>query len=117
MNFRIEKLEQGHTRDLTTFDCGATVYNTWLSEHALSSVRAGVCAVYLLIESSGGSERVAGYFAISPTLVLRDQTPHQLSRGWPLAVPAWRLGKLAFTSTFVATPQPSGVASFSGKRS
>jgi ribosomal protein S18 acetylase RimI-like enzyme len=81
--------------DLEAFDCGETAYNEWLSRHAASSVKAGVCAVYLLIERSRDRERVVGYFAINPTQVVREQAPTSISRGWPLNVPAWRLGKLA----------------------
>ena len=38
---------------------------------------------------------MVGYFAINPTQVVREQAPLSLSRGWPLSVPAWNLGKLA----------------------
>jgi ribosomal protein S18 acetylase RimI-like enzyme len=81
--------------DLGDFDCGEPVYNTWLVEHAAASVQAGVCAVYLLIESTGDASRVVGYYAISPTQVVREQAPPSMVRGWPRAVPAWKLGKLA----------------------
>jgi ribosomal protein S18 acetylase RimI-like enzyme len=81
--------------DLGSFDCGEAPYNDWLSRHASASVKAGVCAVYLLIERSQDRERVARYFAINPTQVAREQAPLSPSRGWPLSVPAWNLGKLA----------------------
>lgn len=81
--------------DLETFDCGEAAYNDWLTEHAAASVKAGVCAVYLLVERSQDRERVVGYCAINPTQVVREQAPTSLSRGWPLSVPAWKLGKLA----------------------
>lgn len=81
--------------DLESFDCGEATYNDWLTRHAAASVKAGVCAVYLLIERSRDSERVVGYFAINPTQVVREQAPTSLSRGWPLSVPAWKLGKFA----------------------
>ncbi len=38
---------------------------------------------------------MVGYFAINPTQVVREQAPLSLSRGWPLSVLAWNLGKLA----------------------
>ena len=81
--------------DLGSFDCGEAGYNDWLTRHACASVKAGVCAVYLLIERSPDRERVVGYFTINPTQVVREQAPLSLSRGWPLSVPAWNLGKLA----------------------
>ena len=81
--------------DLESFDCVEAAYNDWLTRHASASVKVGVCAVYLLIERSQVRERVVGYFAINPTQVVREQAPPSLSRGWPLSVPAWNLGKLA----------------------
>lgn len=81
--------------DLESFDCGAPAYNTWLRQHAASSVQAGICAVYLLIETHNDRTRVVGYYAINPTLVVRESVPRTIARGWPDSVPAWKLGKLA----------------------
>jgi ribosomal protein S18 acetylase RimI-like enzyme len=81
--------------DLAAFDCGVPAYNVWLIDHAATSVQAGVCAVYVLIESDGPASRVVGYYAISPTQVVRDEAPQRMARGWPRSIPAWRLGKLA----------------------
>ena len=81
--------------NLAAFDCGAPAYNDWLTGHAATSVQAGVCAVYLLVEHAGHDVRVVGYYAINPTLVVRAEVPGSLARGWPVAVPAWKLGKLA----------------------
>lgn len=91
--YRVIKLAPGH--DLGAFDCGEPTYNDWLFRHAGSSVHAGVAAVYLLLEETEGQSRVVGYYAISPTQVVRDDVPKPLSRGWPRTVPAWKLGKLA----------------------
>jgi ribosomal protein S18 acetylase RimI-like enzyme len=91
--YRVTKLAPGY--DLETFDCGEPTYNNWLTRHATASVQAGVAAVYLLLEASGAGERVVGYYAINPTQVVRDDVPKPMSRGWPRAVPAWKLGKLA----------------------
>lgn len=95
---RYEVVRIDETYDLTAFDCGNDPYNVWLSEHAASSVRAGVCAVYLLVERHEGETsvgRVVGYYAISPTQVVRSDVPARRSRGWPQAVPGWMIGKLA----------------------
>lgn len=85
--------------DLGSFDCGQPTYNAWLARHAATSVRAGVCAVYLLLESGGPTERTAervvGYYAINPTQVVREDVPMAMGRGWPQTVPGWKLGKLA----------------------
>lgn len=83
----------GH--DLGAFDCGEAEYNEWLVTHAGRSVSSGVCAVYLLIETTRGSRRVVGYYAINPAQAVRADLPRSMARGWPAAVPAWKLGKLA----------------------
>lgn len=81
--------------ELSGFVCGDPVYDTWLAEHAAASVRAGVCAVYLLLERSDEAARVVGYYAINPTQIARADAPSRLTRGWPTHVPAWKIGKLA----------------------
>ena len=96
--YRVTKLAPGHDTgafDLGAFDCGESTYNDWLTLHAAASVRAGVAAVYLLLEDYEQGERVVGYYAINPSQVIRDDVPKKLSRGWPQAVPAWKVGKLA----------------------
>lgn len=91
--YRVTKLAPGY--DLGAFDCGKPSYNEWLVRHAASSVQAGVSAVYLLLEAREATSWVMGYYAISPTQVVREDVPQSLSRGWPQTVPAWKLGKLA----------------------
>lgn len=91
--YRIVKWAPGY--DLGAFDCGELSYNDWLTRHAAASVRSGVCAVYLLLKEEDGRALVVGYYAISPTQVVRDVAPAGMARGWPHVVPAWRLGKLA----------------------
>jgi len=91
--YRVTKLAPGY--DLGAFDCGEPAYNDWLARHAVASVRAGVAAVYVLLEETADQSRVVGYYAINPTQVVREAVPTSLSRGWPQTVPAWKLGKLA----------------------
>jgi len=91
--YQVVRFSDDH--DLSEFDCGHDIYNTWLREHAASSIRAGVCAVYLLIERAEDRERVVGYFAINPTQVATIEIPAKDTRGWPRTVPAWKIGKLA----------------------
>ncbi|MGH3450878.1 MAG: hypothetical protein ACRDQW_09125 [Haloechinothrix sp.] len=91
--YRVTKLARGY--DLRDFDCGDPTYDEWLVRHAAASVQAGISAVYLLLEENDEASRVVGYYAINPTQVVREDVPASLSRGWPQAVPAWKLGKLA----------------------
>jgi hypothetical protein len=52
--------------------------------------------VYLLIETQTAPEqKVAGYFAICPTLVIRDDMPKPMQRNLLRSTPAWLLAKLA----------------------
>ncbi|MCD4852410.1 hypothetical protein LN996_16470 [Arthrobacter sp. AK01] len=68
----------------------------WLTEHAAKSVESGASMVYLFIESQIPTEqKVVGYFAICPTLVVRDDMPKPLQRNLPRSTPAWLLAKLA----------------------
>ncbi|UUZ59684.1 type II toxin-antitoxin system TacA family antitoxin [Nocardioides sp. B-3] len=90
--YTVAKLAPEH--ELEAFDCGESGYNDWLTQHAAASARAGVSAVYLLLEAEADQTRVVGYYAINPTQILRAEVPHSMSRGWPQAVPAWKLGKL-----------------------
>lgn len=83
--------------DLRDFDCGTSAYNDWLTEHALVALAAGSSAVYVLLKKSdpGSEDRVVGYYAICPTLVVRDQIPRPLRHGMLRAAPGWLLAKLA----------------------
>jgi len=97
--YRVTKLAPSF--DLGAFDCGEFGYNQWLVEHAVKAVEAGSSMVYLLLERSrpGADERVVGYYAICPTMVLRDDMRKSLQRGVLRAAPAWLLGKLALDSS------------------
>ena len=83
-----------HPYNLSEFGCSDEFYNSWLRHHAATSVRSGVCAVYLLVERTGHRERVVGCFAINPTQVASADFPAHHARGWPRSVPAWKIGKL-----------------------
>ncbi len=93
--YRVTKLTPRF--DLRDFDCGEPAYNEWLVQHAVKAVQAGSSMVYLLLEQvdPGAKERVVGYYAICPTVVVRDDMPKSLQRGVLRAAPAWLLAKLA----------------------
>lgn len=93
--YRVTKLVTGI--DLGGFDCGEPSYNQWLSEHAGTAVESGSSMVYLLLERSrpDSTERVVGYYAICPTMVIRDEMPKSVQRGTLRRAPAWLLAKLA----------------------
>ena len=94
--YRVTKLTPGF--DLRAFDCGESAYNEWLVQHSANAVQAGSSMVYLLLQQAdhaGAEERVAGYYAICPTVVVRDDMPKSLQRGMLRAAPAWLVAKLA----------------------
>jgi hypothetical protein len=96
--YYVTKLALGY--DLGAFDCGETAYNEWLTDHAGQAVEAGSSMVYLLLENRPESDdRVVGYFAICPTLVVPDGMPKPLQRKVLRNAPGWLLAKLALDSS------------------
>ena len=106
--YRVTKLAPSF--DLRAFDCGEPGYNEWLVQHAANAVEAGSSMVYLLLQQAypGTEELVAGYYAICPTVVVRDDMPKSLQRGVLRAAPAWLLAKLALTDLCATTMAASG---------
>ncbi|WP_375494045.1 N-acetyltransferase [uncultured Jatrophihabitans sp.] len=95
--------------DLNGFDCGEPSYNQWLTSAAARAHESGSAHVTLLIEiSERATERVVGYFAICPTLVVRDQMPHPMQRRMLRSTPGWLIAKLALAMPLRATPQQWG---------
>lgn len=95
MTFRVEALGADH--DLEPFDCGNPDLDGWLKRHAFNARGQGT-RTYVLIEVDSGS--VAGYFALAPHLVTRDEAPKRISRGAPAQIPAILLAKLALDRRF-----------------
>lgn len=90
MSYRVEPLAADH--HLGAFDCGHDQLNIWLKEHARGATGQGT-RTYLLINEA--TMTVAGYFALAPHLLQRDDAPRGISRGAPQRIPAILLAKLA----------------------
>lgn len=90
MSYRIEPLADAH--DLDAFACGRHALDVWLKQHARPATGQGT-RTYLLIEKS--TDAVAGYFAIAPHLVERDEAPRRVGRGAAQRIPAILLARLA----------------------
>lgn len=90
MTFRVEPLGDHHLLD--TFDCGNPELNQWLQVHARQATAQGT-RTYVLSAAAG--EQVAGYFALAPHLVERQEVPTTVGRGAPRRIPAILLAKLA----------------------
>ncbi len=90
MSYRVEPLAGGHNLD--AFDCGHDALTGWLRQHARNAAGQGT-RTYLLVEEATGA--LAGYFAIAPHLIHRDDAPPRVARGAPQLIPAVLLAKLA----------------------
>jgi GNAT superfamily N-acetyltransferase len=86
----VEQLAAGH--DLDAFDCGHDALTAWLRQHARSATGQGT-RTYLLMDEATGT--VAGYFALAPHIIERDDAPRGVGRGAPQRIPAILLAKLA----------------------
>ncbi|MGO9322710.1 MAG: N-acetyltransferase [Solirubrobacteraceae bacterium] len=90
MSDRVEPLAARH--DLNASDCGQEALIIWLRQHARRATAQGT-RTYLLIDED--TEAVAGYYALAPHLLAREDTPRGVGRGAPKRIPAILLAKLA----------------------
>ncbi len=93
IEYRITPWASGY--DLEAFDCGDPSYNSWLANDAGRACKSGTSAVYLLLEVGEQRDRVVGYYAICPTMIVRETMPKALQRGSLAETPGWLLTKLA----------------------
>lgn len=104
---RLVRLLAGDDRfDLSAFDCGEPAYNQWLVDTAPRAVESGSAAVHLLVVAAtdGQRERVVGYFAICPTLIMRGDAPKPVRRSLLRSAPGWLLAKLALDRSLRGDP-------------
>lgn len=95
--------------DLAGFDCGEQAYNMWLTDAAAQAQKTGSAHVTVLIEcGETGTDRVVGYFAICPTLVVRDQMPKPMQRRMLRSTPGWLVAKLAVDASPRGQPEQWG---------
>jgi len=90
VTYRVEALRDDH--DPAGFECGNASLTDWLKTHARLAKGQGT-RTYVLIDQAAAT--VAGYFAIAPHLVAREDVPRGLGGGAPRHVPAILLAKLA----------------------
>ena len=90
MTFRVESLGEHHQLD--SFDCGNLELNQWLRLHARHATAQGT-RTYVVVGND--SEQVAGYFALAPHVIERQEIPTRVGRGAPRQIPAILLAKLA----------------------
>jgi predicted GNAT family N-acyltransferase len=85
-----ERLEHVHGHD--RFDCGVRPLNDWLLREAHRAQRSDTARSYVWIRAD--SLTVVGYYAITPTEVLKADLPRSLAGGVSV-VPGYLLGRLA----------------------
>jgi GNAT superfamily N-acetyltransferase len=90
VTFRVEPLGDHHQLD--SFDSGKPELDQWLHLHARHATAQGT-RTYVLIDEA--SEQIAGYFALAPHLIERQEVPTSVGRGAPRRIPAILLAKLA----------------------
>ncbi|MDO8212439.1 hypothetical protein [Conexibacter sp. CPCC 206217] len=90
MSYRLAPLAPEH--ELDDFRCGEPALDEWLRKHARNAAGQGTRTYELLNERTNGT---AGYFAIAPHLLGREQAPRRIGRGAPARIPAILLAKLA----------------------
>lgn len=100
MSYRVEPLGD---HELSGFRCGDGQLDEWLIRHARRAMGQGT-RTYLLV---GADDSVAGYFAITPHYLRREETPSRIGRGAPRQIPAILLAKLALDESL----QGSGLGS------
>ena len=88
VSFRVEPLAE---HDVAGFRCGIEELDDWLVSHARAANGQGT-RTYVLVGADGS---VAGYYAITPHFLAREQAPARIARGAPRQIPAILLAKLA----------------------
>lgn len=82
--------------DLSEFDCGITVLNSWLNKHALKNETAGACRTYVTLSE----DKLAGFYSMAAGSVASLDTPGKVRRNMPTPVPVMILGRLAVDSRY-----------------
>lgn len=82
---------------VSDFHCGEEALDSWLRGRARSNERSGASRTMVSTTRDG---RVAGYYCLSSSSVVRDAVPTELSRQQPDPIPVVLLGRLAVDEEF-----------------
>jgi GNAT superfamily N-acetyltransferase len=82
---------------ISTFHCGQTSLDEWLRNRAIGNEKAGVSRTMVSATRDG---RVAGYYCLSASSLVRDDGPPDLAAGMPTVIPVVLLGRLAVDEEF-----------------
>lgn len=79
---QLERLGTHH--DVSGFVSGNEELDSWLRRHALAAQQMDSARTFLLVRGGeGAGSRVAGYFSLTMSSVLRAEAPPKLVRGLP----------------------------------
>ncbi|MCB0242268.1 MAG: GNAT family N-acetyltransferase, partial [Anaerolineae bacterium] len=88
-----EPIAKRHNRD--AFDCGDAALNELLRRYARQAHDSGGAKTFLAVPDDD-SQRVLGFYSLSPASVGFSRTPEVIKRGLArYDVPVFRLGRLA----------------------
>ena len=73
--FIIEKLRREH--DLSQFDCGNPVLDSWLQKYAWANQQADSAKTYVAVAGS----RIAGYYSLTAGAFQKQESPQRIARG------------------------------------
>lgn len=93
--FVIDRLRREH--DLSQFDCGNPVLNSWLQKYAWTNQQADSAKTYV----AAAGDRVAGDYSLTAGAVQKQESPHRIAKGLanhPIGVVL--LARLAIDTSF-----------------
>ncbi|MGK9148245.1 GNAT family N-acetyltransferase [Plantibacter flavus] len=82
---------------LSDFRCGVDALDSWLRGYARNNDRHGGSKTMVSVTTEG---RVAGYYCLSASSLIRDDAPKPLARRAPDPVPVVLLGRLSIDQEF-----------------
>ncbi|OII38659.1 GNAT family N-acetyltransferase [Plantibacter sp. MMLR14_011] len=82
---------------LSDFRCGVDVLDSWLRGYARNNERSGGSKTMVSVTTEG---RVAGYYCLSASSLVREDTPQRLAHRAPDPIPVVLIGRLAIDQEF-----------------
>jgi GNAT superfamily N-acetyltransferase len=100
-SLRLEALSSHHDRD--AFKSNNDALDRYIREQAGQDMRRDLARIFVAVPVED-ARRIAGYFALSATSVLRSDLPAELSRKLPsYPIPAALVGRLAVDQAFAGS--------------
>lgn len=82
---------------VSDFRCGEESLEIWLRGRARSNEKSGASRTMVSVTREG---RVAGYYCLSASSLVRDDGPPALAAGMPSSIPVVLLGRMAVDNEF-----------------